>query len=133
MSDDPLASISRALESARSVRLGKGVVSKTSYIAAFVVGIWLFVAWKWSDDLMMNGGLMLAGLIATIFASWFIQSTRTFAQRNPALALLEGAELIEWQKLEMAAKGIPPVENPVLVEDRGRDVAPLPKLEAPES
>lgn len=117
--DDPMVTLNRAIESARNVRLGRGVVSKTSYIAAVPLVVWAFAVWRWSDNLLMDGGLLLIGVIATIFAGWFIRSTRSFAERNPALALLEGAELIEWRKMEVAAQGIQPPPQQVLLEDKG--------------
>lgn len=111
--------IGKALESARNVRLGRGVVSKTSYIAAVPLIVWAFVVWRWSESVLMDGGLLVIGLIATVFSAWFIRSTRSFAERNPALALLEGAELIEWRKMEVAAQGMPTPTKTVLVEDKG--------------
>lgn len=118
-SSDPSAVVEKVLESARNVRFGRGVVSKTSYIAAFVVALWGVIAWRWSESLMMNAGLLIIGLVATLFAVWFIRGTRTFAEQNPELALLEGTELLEWRKLEVAAKGLPPVKDQVLLEDKG--------------
>lgn len=114
-----MQTITRALEHARNVRLGRGVVSKTSYVAAVPLVVWAFVVWRWSDNLAMDGGLLFIGLIATAFALWFIRSTRAFAERNPALALLEGAELIEWRKMEVAAQNIPAPAQTVLIEDKG--------------
>lgn len=114
-----METISKALESARNVRLGRGVVSKTSYIAALPLLVWGIVVWKWSENLTTDAGLSFVGIVATIFAAWFIRSTRDFAERNPALALMEGAELIEWRKMEVAAQGIPAPANPTLIEDRG--------------
>ena len=93
--EDPMDTISKVLESARNVRFGRGVVSKTSYVAAGLLVVWAMVLWKWSDSALMDGGLLLIGCLATIFAIWFIRSTRSFAEKNPSLALLEGAELIE--------------------------------------
>ncbi|WP_374593479.1 hypothetical protein [Sphingosinicella sp.] len=119
MSDDPIIGLTKALESARNVRLGKGVTSKTSYIAAIPLLIWGIVVWRWSESLMMNFGLVLAGSIATSFAFWFIKSSRSYAERNPALALLEGAELLEWHRMEVAAKGVTPDSCTPLIEDFG--------------
>ena len=79
---------------------------------------------------MMNAGLLLLAALAISFAVWFIKSSRTFAERNPALALLEGAELIEWRRMEVAAKGVPPTEGAPLIEDKGGHP---PKAEKPEA
>lgn len=126
-SGDPVETITKALESARNVRLGRGVVSKTSYIAVTLLVVWAVVAWRWSESLMLNAGLLIIGLVATVFAVWFIHGTRRFAERNPALALLEGAELLEWRKMEVAAKGMSPSKGGPFLEDRG-GTPPIEKL-----
>jgi hypothetical protein len=82
--EDPAEAIQRILDSGRRVRLGRGVVSKTAYIAFAVVTVWGIIAWK-------------------LF--WYIRGTHDFAEKNPAQAMLEGAELLEWQKMGLKAKG----------------------------
>ena len=122
--EDPMATLGKALEAGRNVRLGRGVVSKTSYVAAGLVVVWALVLWKWSANAIMDGGLLFVGCVATAFAVWFIASTRAFAEKNPALALLEGAELIEWRRMEVAAKGVlPSTEQPArqIPNASGRD------------
>jgi hypothetical protein len=90
------------------VRLGRGVVSKTSYVAAGLLAVWVLVLWKWSDSAVMDVGLLFVGCLATAFCVWFIRSTRAYAEKNPGLALLEGAELVEWRRMDVAAKGMLP-------------------------
>jgi len=114
--DEILAS---AIESSRNIKFGRGVVSKTSYVAALVVAVWLMIAWRWTDNIAADTGLMVAGLVVTGFAVWYIKASQSFAEHNPSLALLEGAELLEWQRQEMVAKGLPPMPNAPLIEDRG--------------
>lgn len=90
--DDVIAS---ALESSRNIKFGRGVVSKTSYVAALVIAVWLMIAWRWSDNMIANLGLLIAGAAATGFAVWYIKSSQDFAERNPGQALLDGAEFLE--------------------------------------
>lgn len=108
--------LATALESSRNVKFGRGVVSKTSYVAALVIVVWIAVAWRWSGDLSSDLGLLIAGVIATGFAGWYVKATQNFAERNPAQALLEGAELLEWQRQEAAAKGFTPVAGAPSIE-----------------
>lgn len=105
---DPSEVVEGILSSGRNIRLGRGVVSKTSYVAGIVALVWGAIVWRWSENLTADAGLVLVGLIVTAFAIWFIRGTQKFAERNPAQALLEGAELLEWQRVEAAAKGVPP-------------------------
>ena len=103
--DEILAS---AVESSRNIKFGRGVVSKTSYVAALPLAVWLAVAWRWVGAVTDNLGMLIAGSVATIFAVWYIRATHKFAEKNPALALLEGSELLEWQRTEAAVKGVIP-------------------------
>ena len=105
--EGPDAILAKAVESSQNVKFGKGVVSKTTYVAALVIATWIVIAWRWSADLMADGGLLIAGLAATAFGAWYIKSSQNFAERNPAQAMLDGAEFLEWSRLEAAAKGIP--------------------------
>jgi len=60
--------------------------------------------------------LTVAGLGVAVFGFYFVKVLR-FAERNPAVALLEGAELVQWHQHELAAKGVtvplsPPIVDP---------------------
>lgn len=93
-------------------------MSKTSYVAALCLAVWLAVAWRWSGPIADNWGLLIAGTVTTLFAAWYIKATQNFAERNPAQALLEGTEFLEWSRIEAAAKGLPPTPDQPLVEVR---------------
>lgn len=109
--------LAQVAESSRNVKLGKGVVSKTSYVAAFAVLVWAIIVWRWSDNLTTDAGLLLAGLAASGFAYWYIGATQRFAEKNPGQALLEGAEFLEWTKIGAATKALPsPVAEQPLTE-----------------
>jgi hypothetical protein len=116
MAQSPDEILATAVESSRNVKFGRGVVSKTTYVAALAVAVWLVIAWRWSDNMTANGGLILAGIVATAFACWYIKASQNFAERNPAQALLDGAEFLEWTRLEAAAKGLPSPPNQTPIE-----------------
>lgn len=69
--------------------------------------------------------LYLAAIAAVVFIV-YLRSVLKFADKNPAASLLEGAELLQWQQTELAAKGtgpfpplptsLPPKEIPANVE-----------------
>ena len=107
---DPSDALQRILESGRSIRLGRGLVSKTAYVAALVVVIWGLAIWRLDDNMVLNALMLGAALAETIFAVWFILGTQRFAAQIPAQAMLEGAELLEWQKMDLQARGMPPIE-----------------------
>ncbi len=114
---DPTEVLARAAEAGRNIRFGRGVVSKTTYVAAGVVALWTIIVWRLSGDLNTDIALMLIGLLATLFGVWFINGTQRYAERNPAQAILDGAELLEWHRMEIQAKGIPPSPNAPMVVD----------------
>jgi len=123
-SEDPSLTVDRILDSGRNIRLGKGVVAKTSYVAAFVLGVWGVIAWRLGPDLYSNLGLLAIGVVSTLFSMWFIRGTQKFAQENPGQAMLEGAELLEWRRMDVQVKGAPPVlDNSVI------DTTAIPQLE----
>jgi hypothetical protein len=74
--------------------------------------VWGVVAWRWSADLLADAGLLVAGLAATAVVIWWVRSTQSFAERNPAQAMLEGAEFLEYQRFEAQAKGITSLAKP---------------------
>ena len=119
--------VQQILDSGRSIRFGKGVVAKTTYISAGVVATWCIIASRMSENMIANVCLITVGILTTGFAIWFVVSTQKFARDNPAQAMLEGAELLEWQKMGLAAKGVgkltssPPVEG-LLKFDKGENL-----------
>jgi hypothetical protein len=54
-------------------------------------------------------------LIVLVFRDLF-SGTLWFANRHPGVALLEGAELIQWRQMDIAAKTISSIENKSISE-----------------
>lgn len=103
--DPSMGIIQKITEHYKSVKFGSGVIGKTSYVSFGTVVMWTVIAFRLSNDVIFDLFLVGCGLIATAFATWTISSTQNFAQRNPAQAILEGADFIEYQKFEAQAKG----------------------------
>jgi hypothetical protein len=85
------------------VRLSRGVVGKSSYVAGLALIVLIVAAYSSKDTTYL---LAIAILAAIIFVVFFVGAL-WFASKNPGLALLEGAELIQWRQLEMTAKDVP--------------------------
>ena len=84
------------------IKLGRGVVGKSSYVAAAAFLVLAVAAVR------ITGSTLFAILIVAavlLFLIYFI-GTLWFAAKNPGLALLEGAELIQWRQMDMGAKGV---------------------------
>jgi hypothetical protein len=94
------------------IRLARGVVGKASYVAVAAVLALGGIAWRLRDPIYL---LVAAVLIVLVFAIYF-SGTLWFANRHPGVALLEGAELIQWRQMEIAAKTISTIENKPISE-----------------
>jgi hypothetical protein len=93
------------------IRLARGVVGKATYVAVAAILALGGIAWRVADSLQL---LLAGGLIVLIFVLYFI-GVLWFANRHPGVALLEGAELIQWRQMDIAGKSVRAIDNvPVL-------------------
>ena len=89
-------------ESVERIRLGRGVVGRTTYAAVVALFVLAVVAWRAEPSML----IWIAVLAVVVFVSYFL-GVLIFAERNPGTALL-----LRWRQSELAAKGldsIPPV------------------------
>src|SRR5438309_11054829 len=82
------------------IRLGHGVVSRVSYVAAVALIALGIVAYKTGNEQLRSG---VAVGIALIFLIYFFTILR-FAAKYKEIALLEGAELLAWRQMDISAK-----------------------------
>jgi hypothetical protein len=123
--DDPTDILKRLSETYRSVRLGRGVVGKTGQAMLGLLGIWAIVVWQLSDNIPRDVALIISGLFPTGVFWWWTKSTQDFAQKNPAQALLEGAELLEYQKFDAQIKGLTTVDRLPVISDPLKPTPPV--------
>jgi hypothetical protein len=87
-------------ESLDRIRLARGFVGKASYVAGTALLVLGAIA--------LRGGanpILLAAFTVGVFSIYF-GGALWFAHTHPGEALLEGAELIKWRQMEMAAKDV---------------------------
>ena len=111
----------RIADTPKRVRFPTGIVGKTSYVMLALITMWTLIAWRISDSLGMNVALIIAGGVGTAVAVWWIRTTQEFAERNPAQAMLEGAEFMEYKRFEAEIGGIA-VKDPVISPKPATDV-----------
>ena len=110
----------RVADGHRNIRFGQGVVGKTGHAMWLLLIVWGVIAWKLSGNPWIDIPLLLVGLGASAGYVWWVKNTHKFAAENPALALLEGMQLVEYRRIEAQAKGMtdvivtPPVPNPLV-------------------
>ena len=114
-SRDPLDLVKKLAESYRGIKFGAGVVGKTSHATLALFGVWGIVLFRLSENLWLDIALIAVGAISTGVYVWWSKRTQDFAAANPGLALLEGAELIEYQKWEAEIKGfVGKINSPII-------------------
>jgi hypothetical protein len=115
---DPISWLKRLTEAGTRVRLAPGVIGKSSIIDIGVVVLWGIVLTRFSPTTpwWYNVGLVGVAFFATLVAQRETKHMRDFAEKNPALALMEGADITEYKKFEAQSKGLLPGEKlPTLV------------------
>ena len=66
--------------------------------------------------------LLADAVLVVLVLLVYFAGTLWFANRHPGGALLEGAELIQWRQMDMAAKSSAQIDSiPVLPEPESRD------------
>ena len=104
------------------IRLGRGAVGKTASIMLGACGVFAVIAYGTSGHVV---ALIALAAMFTMLVLIVIYGILDFASRNPAQALLEGADLVKWREIDMAAKNVPALppgpsepdpQNPVVIE-----------------
>lgn len=115
-SNDPIELVRRLAESFRQVNFGSGVVGKTSHVLLAVVGVWAITAWRLSPDIVQDADLLGAAGAVTGLYIWWTRRTQAFAEKNPGLAPLEGAHLLEYQRFVAQMTGLPDDGNQTMTQ-----------------
>lgn len=106
---DPIEWLKEAAESAKRVRLAPGVLGKSSWLTYGVAAAWIVVLCRLSANLLQDGLMLGSAILLTLYAMRETKKMRDYAVANPALALMEGADITEHQRFEAQAKGQLPV------------------------
>ena len=102
-------------ESLNSIKLGRGVVGKSATVGVCALVLLSVVAYRLTDQ---NFLMIIACGGFVLFIIFFI-GAMIYGALNPAAALLEGAELITWQKQELEAKYLPtPPKTPSITDPK---------------
>lgn len=108
MADDPPINpadlLNRAVSHGFGVRFSRGVVGKTGHAMIGLLVVWAIAIWRFTDSIATNAFTLGAALVATAAFVWWAWGSQRFAERNPAQAMLEGAEFLEYQKIEAGTK-----------------------------
>jgi hypothetical protein len=101
---DVFRSVGISGDSVDKIRLGRGVVGKSSYVAVVALAALAVVCTRLSDA--HPWFLLFLGLMILVVFCLFLLGVLWFSYRNPGVALLEGSELIQWRQIDLAVKGV---------------------------
>ena len=101
------------------MRLGRGVVSQSARVVMLAICVLGVSVYFWTDNVSKDLGLAFVDLLVVGLAVFWMKETHRFAEKNPAQALLEGADLTRYHAQELKAAGQRVETRPILVEDRG--------------
>jgi hypothetical protein len=93
----------KLIKNVSSVKLGKGIFGKTATVLIVLIMTFGFIAWASQNVWVCAGTLLLITFIVTFILFKLIR----LAEKTPQTVILEGAEFILHQQIEIASKGMP--------------------------
>ena len=93
----------KLIKNVSSVKLGKGIFGKTATVLIVLIVTFGFISWAAHNVWVCIGALILIAFIVTLILLKLIR----LAEKTPQTVILEGAEFILHQQIEIAAKGMP--------------------------
>ena len=100
---------SKLINNVAKVKLGGGIFGKTCTVIMVIAVTFGGIAWIANNLWVCILALVLISIIAFVLLWRLIN----FADKNPQAVILEGAEFLVHQQIELAAKGVPTLPKPV--------------------
>jgi len=117
-------------ESLQRIRMGRGVVGKISYVTAIALPVLGAVAYIISKSNPVMSFYIAIMIVAITLI--YIVGVLLFSHKHPSTALLEGADLILWRQIDLAAKGITSPPDRLLIVDPKSPPQSHPQIKEPE-
>lgn len=83
------------------IKFGVGVVGKCSNLGIALLILLLLVIYKLENEL----AILFTVVVAIGTTIYFVKNLLSFAEKNPEISVLEGAELVAYKKVELKLKG----------------------------
>lgn len=107
------------------LKFGQGFMGKSTAVVLGLCGVCAVAIWKLQGDAAI---LIVIGLLSLLIAGWFL-SMRQYTAKYPALASLEGAQLLSFWKWQGGTKKEPrPVRAVVVPDPESSPLPPNPPL-----
>lgn len=102
------------------------MIGKSTALNLALMALWGVILWRLSPDgaAWYNIALLGVGGIATWVVRRETGAMRQFAEKNPTLALMEGADIVELRRVQALAKGRSmPDTSPAVLGPRAIDLS----------
>lgn len=121
----------KLIKSVSKVKLGGGIFGKTCTVIMVIAVTFGFISWVSGNIWVCVASIGLTFIMAFVLLWRLIN----FANKNPQAVILEGAEFLVHQQIELASKGIPsiPIQNittetPFIITEATKALADKPDL-----
>lgn len=106
--DSGMGFLQELSERTQSLKLGRGVLGKVGSMVVTLLLVWAAIVFRLDATAAweFNALLLVAGGVATGLVMYALTKMIGFAEQNPGAALLEGAHLLHYQRIEAQAKGL---------------------------
>lgn len=104
------------------MKLPGGIVGKTCYVLMAVCGALAAIVASIRTEAV--GFVAIAALLVIVI--WSLRRAFQFADANPDVALMEGAEIIAYRRMQLAQKGLGDLPDAIPVSAEGADRPPSP-------
>lgn len=124
--------VKQLAEYGEKIRLAPGVIGKGAMMWTTLIVVWGVVLFKVSPTaplyynlLLLGGAGVLTGLVTRETGKM-----RAYAEKNPSTALLEGAELVAFRRIEAQAKELTgPDKSPPTTPEGGTTLSVVKKVD----
>lgn len=95
----------KLIKSVSKVKLGGGIFGKTCTVIMVITITFGFISWITGNLWVCVGAMVLIFIMAFVLLWRLIN----YANKNPQAVILEGAEFLVHQQIELASKGVPSI------------------------
>ncbi len=123
--------VGKLIENVSKIRLKGGIFTKASTVL-IVVAVSIFGIAALAGNIWVSGAAIGLIFIMTMVILWRLIN---FANKNPQAAILEGAEFLVHEQIQLAAKGVESIpqslsslieETPIIVDTKSQQLANQP-------
>lgn len=125
--------LDQLVRSAARIKFPAGAFGKTCMLVAIFALACALIAWAARNPYVSS----LALIIVAAVAFYALKRAFDFADKNPSAAILEGAEFVKHEQIQLAAKGVPVLPPADVIQTNEPENIPViensPGFDSPET